>query len=111
MGKGKWEDVGYAQRDIHLYEAKPMRDYGVVLVSRAVGQAFLTPNMENMTIPFHLNKFQKSAFPFGKADSRNVVGNGSKLWVVNKALMESGHSRYSQYRPLSAFTPDPDVRQ
>ena len=39
------------------YEAKPMLDYGVVPVSRAMGQAFLTSNMENMTIPFHINKF------------------------------------------------------
>ena len=95
LGKQKWGTWG--GHDLHLYEPSPLIDYGVVPVGCAVGQAFLMPNCENRTIPHYMGKYQKSAFPHGKAGSAARPGNGSKLWVLSKYVMESGRSRFSRY--------------
>uniref|UniRef100_A0A7S1HI76 Uncharacterized protein n=1 Tax=Hemiselmis andersenii TaxID=464988 RepID=A0A7S1HI76_HEMAN len=92
LGKRKWEALSgrACGRDLHLYEASPLPNYGVVPVRRAVGQAFLVPNFDTPTIPYHMKKHKPSVFPDGTHDGKRSEGSGSRLWVLNKVLMHSG---------------------
>lgn len=88
LGKRK---MRWLSETVQLYEPHPV-DYFVMPVSRIVGQAFLMPNCENTTIPYHMKRFKKRAFPWGKHDPHTGNARGSTLWVVNHQAMLAGRS-------------------
>lgn len=95
VGKEKWKGFKEQTDDVFLYEPCHPVDYQVIAVNRIVGQAFLMPNFETLTIPYYMRRYKKQIFPYGAHDSEDGNRKGSKLWVVNKGLMMQGRSNYS----------------